>query len=55
MVVFFDHVNHDMLMGRIGSTIRDKRVLRLIGKFLRCGAMVEGVVVGSGRGRRKAG
>jgi retron-type reverse transcriptase len=24
---FFDHVNHDILMGRIGSVIRDKRVL----------------------------
>ena len=41
---FFDHVSHDILMGRIGTTIRDKRVLRLIGKFLRCGALVEGVV-----------
>jgi group II intron reverse transcriptase/maturase len=29
---FFDHVHHDILMGRIGSVIRDKRVLRLIGK-----------------------
>ena len=47
---FFDHVNHDILMGRIGTTIRDKRVLRLIGKFLRCGAMVEGVVTASEEG-----
>ena len=30
---FFDHVNHDILMNRIGQTIRDKRVLRLIGKL----------------------
>ena len=29
---FFDHVNHDILMGRIGKVIRDKRVLHLIGK-----------------------
>ena len=28
---FFDRVNHDILMGRIGTTIRDKRVLQLIG------------------------
>ena len=27
---FFDHVNHDILMRRIGTTIRDKRVLGLI-------------------------
>jgi RNA-directed DNA polymerase len=41
---FFDHVNHDILMGRIGKEIRDKRVLGLIGKLLRRGAMVEGLV-----------
>ena len=52
---FFDHVNHDILMGRIGTTIRDKRVLRLIGKFLRSGAMVEGVVVGSEEGTPQGG
>ena len=42
---FFDHVNHDILMTRIGQTIRDKRVLRLIGRYLRAGAMLEGVVI----------
>ena len=47
---FFDHVNHDILMGRIGKVIRDKRVLHLIGKYLRRGAMVEGVVVASEEG-----
>jgi group II intron reverse transcriptase/maturase len=41
---FFDQVNHDILMGRIAQAIRDKRVLRLIGKYLRRGAMVDGVV-----------
>ena len=30
---FFDRVNHDILMDRIGQTIRDKRVLRLIGRI----------------------
>ena len=29
---FFDHVNHDILMHRLGQLIRDKRVLRLIGQ-----------------------
>ncbi len=28
---FFDQVNHDILMGRVGQVIRDKRVLGLIG------------------------
>ena len=39
---FFDHVNHDILVARIATIIRDKRVLGLIGKFLRRGAMVGG-------------
>src|SRR5262245_21901175 len=30
---FFDRVNHDILMNRIGQKIRDKRVLRLIGRY----------------------
>ena len=47
---FFDHVNHDILMGRIAQTIRDKRVLHWIGKFLRRGAMVDGVVTASVEG-----
>lgn len=52
---FFDHVNHDILMGRIAEVIRDKRVLRLIGKCLRRGAMVEGVVVASEEGTPQGG
>ena len=39
---FFDHVNHDILIGRIAEVIRDKRVLQLIGKYLRRGSMVNG-------------
>ena len=41
---FFDHVNHDILMGRIAQVIRDKRVLHLIGKYLRRGALAGGLV-----------
>ena len=52
---FFDHVNWDIPMGKIVQVIRDKRVLKLIGRYLRAGAIVEGVVVKSGRERRKAG
>ncbi len=40
---FFDRVHHDILMQRIATTIRDKRVLKLIGKYLRAGVMVDGV------------
>ena len=39
---FFDTVNHDVLMHRMSRKIRDKRVLRLIGKYLRAGVVVNG-------------
>lgn len=39
---FFDRVDHDILMSRLGRTIRDRRVLRLIGKYLRAGVQVDG-------------
>jgi RNA-directed DNA polymerase len=32
---FFDQVNHDRLMTMVGRKVRDKRVLRLIGEYLR--------------------
>jgi len=44
---FFDHVNWDILMGKIAEVIRDKRVLKLIGRYLRAGAMLNGVAVKS--------
>lgn len=52
---FFDRVNHDILMHRIGQTIRDKRVLKLIGKYLRAGVMIEGVVQNSDEGTPQGG
>ncbi len=52
---FFDRVNHDILMTRIGQTVRDKRVLRLIGRYLRAGAMVQGVVQDSEEGTPQGG
>jgi group II intron reverse transcriptase/maturase len=52
---FFDRVNHDILMHRIGQTIRDKRVLRLIGRYLRAGVMVNGVVQDSEEGTPQGG
>jgi group II intron reverse transcriptase/maturase len=52
---FFDCVNHDILMTRIGKTIRDKRVLRLIGRYLRAGVMMDGVVQESEKGTPQGG
>jgi RNA-directed DNA polymerase len=39
---FFDTVDHDVLMNLLGRTIRDKRILGLIGRYLRAGALVAG-------------
>lgn len=36
---FFDRVNHDLLMSRLGRKVRDKRVLRLIKRYLCAGVM----------------
>ena len=52
---FFDHVHHDILMRRVAQVIRDKRVLRLIGRYLRAGVLVDGVVVDSEEGTPQGG
>lgn len=39
---FFDRVDHDILMGRVARHVTDKRVLRLIRRFLQAGVMVGG-------------
>ena len=40
---FFDTVQHDVLMSRVARCVRDKRVLRVIGRYLRAGIMEGGV------------
>jgi RNA-directed DNA polymerase len=42
---FFDRVNHDRLMSRLATRIKDKRVLKLIRKYLRSGVMLEGLAI----------
>ena len=41
---FFDRVNHDVLMSLLSRRIADKRVLHLIGRYLRSGILIDGVV-----------
>lgn len=41
---FFDTVNHDGLMARVARKVRDKTLLSWIGRYLRAGVRVEGVV-----------
>lgn len=38
---FFDKVQHDVLLARVSRKVHDKRLLGLIGRYLRAGIMVE--------------
>ncbi len=40
---FFDNVNHDILMSRIGRRVGDRRVLAVIRRYLQAGTMAGGV------------
>ncbi len=52
---FFDMVNHDILMSRLHRRIKDKRVMVLIRKYLRCGIMEDGIVNSSFKGTPQGG
>lgn len=41
---FFNEVNHDKLMYRMSQVIKDKRVLKLIRKYLQSGILMDGIV-----------
>jgi RNA-directed DNA polymerase len=41
---FFDTVNHDVLMSGIARKVADKVLLRLIGRYLRAGVLVDGTI-----------
>lgn len=52
---FFDEVNHDLLMAKLGRKIRDKRVLKLIGRYLRAPMEREGQKIKRNQGTPQGG
>jgi RNA-directed DNA polymerase len=47
---FFDRVDSDLLMQRLGRRVADKRLMRLIGRFLRAGVVIDGQLHPTRRG-----
>lgn len=52
---FFDRVNHDVLMARVARRIKDKRVLRVLRRYLQAGIMDDGIVTPSREGTPQGG
>lgn len=52
---FFDRVNHDRLMSTLAKRVRDKRVLKLIRRYLNSGVMEEGLFKATTEGTPQGG
>ena len=52
---FFDRVNHDILMARLARRVGDKRLLKIIRRFLEAGLMQEGVCIARHEGTPQGG
>ncbi len=52
---FFDRVNHDVLMSRLARRINDKRVLRLVRRYLQAGMMEGGIATARREGTPQGG
>jgi RNA-directed DNA polymerase len=52
---FFDRVNHDILMARLARRVSDKRLLRIVRRFLEAGLMQDGVCVDRREGTPQGG
>jgi group II intron reverse transcriptase/maturase len=52
---FFDNINHDMLLDLVYQRINDRKVLKYIKKWLKCGVMDSGTVLESSKGTPQGG
>jgi RNA-directed DNA polymerase len=52
---FFDNIDHDILMRMVAEKVKDKRVLKLIGKYLRAGVLEQGKVKRGSKGTPQGG
>lgn len=52
---FFDKINHDILMTKLEKKIKDRRLLKLIRKYLESGVLINGIKVSSEEGTPQGG
>ena len=52
---FFDEVDHDVLMARLGRKVKDKRVKRLVNGYLKAGVMIGNELAPSNKGTPQGG
>ena len=52
---FFDKVNHGILIGKLEKKIKDKRLLKLIRKYLESGVLINGIKVSNEEGTPQGG
>lgn len=52
---FFDRVNHDLLMTKLAKQIKDKRIIKIIRRYLQAGVMLNGCCVATEEGTPQGG